>query len=151
MNLDTLRDAGIELLEHVRDCVVVLDNEAAEAVRWNVGFIQLVNAGASNIHVVPSVPAVTSSRFVVVLGKPLHECQKSMSFLLRMTSASSVSIFSIYSDEENLEITSQEYGFERFTQHCRDLLRSAGVTKAKLSINQLFVRFFESTLISGAR
>ncbi len=132
----SLQECGSEVLENASDAIVCLDIEAAECLKWSVGFGSIITSGALGIYVIPEDVDLTGKKVVLVLGKFLYECQKQIKFLSSMSNLKALHIYSLYSDSENLE---QQFGFEMFQQKCKDLARIAGVTELKCRINQLFV------------
>ena len=143
MAKDILRDVGSEILEKIRGCVVLMDFEGAEFVRWSVGLDTLVASGATSLHTPPwQITNHLSSRIMVILGKFLIECQKDMTALLSLPQISSLQIFSLFSDQENLAVTSNEFGYTAFTEHCSSLLQGRGAATVVPKIVQLFVSLF---------
>lgn len=126
-----LAQAGIELLESVKDAVVLVDMAAAEALRWSVGLAALVHAGALAIVPAPwpraeSLPA--TKKIVIVLGRLLHECQGDMKILLALPQLTTCLVFSLFADTGNLAATSGEFAFEAFSAKCKNLLLAASTT-----------------------
>ena len=142
-----LREVGSELLEHVSESVVVLDKEAAEALRWSIGLASIIAAGAQSVHLLPcgSLDKDTT-KLVVVFGRYLHECQKDIGVLLHMDKLTSCHIFSLFSDEENMLATDGQYSFDSFKRHCKGLLASINVSSPTY-INQIFVSLLKCMII----
>lgn len=143
-----LSNVCCDLVEGVGDSTVLLDREAAEAVRWSIGLPSLVEAGANTVHVWPwrLGDNYAATRLVLVLGRQLHRCQEDMNILRKMRALTSLTIYSLFSEEETLMASSNEYGFEDFAGHCTVVLRAADITGVKVHVYHLLVCCADSFL-----
>jgi hypothetical protein len=122
-----LAQVGVEILETVKDSLVLVDLAASEALRWSVGLAALLDAGAQSIQTPPwELETVRPAKKIIfVLGRLLHECQNDMKLLLELPNTKTCHVYSLFSDTDNLSATAGEFGFQAFSTKCQNFLLAA--------------------------